>query len=132
MSEPRWVPLTAIRIIHDRQIARHGGLAGLRDAGLLESACARPLNQWHYGGAGARPDMANLAAACACGISRAHAFVDGNKRTAFQAAFVFLHLNGLDLHVGQNEVVDNMNALAKGAMPEADFARWLGAGCRRL
>ncbi len=132
MKEPRWVPLSAIRIIHDRQIARHGGLAGLRDAGLLESACARPVNKWHYGGAGTRPDMAGLAASYAEGIARAHAFVDGNKRTAFQAAFVFLYLNGLDLHVGQAEVVANMNALARGAMQQADFARWLESGCRRL
>jgi prophage maintenance system killer protein len=75
MKAPKWVPLTAVVVIHDRQIARHGGGAGLRDRALLEMGCARPMNLFAYG----NPSIEDLAAAYAFGLVRAHAFVDGNK-----------------------------------------------------
>lgn len=88
-----WVPQQAVYIIHDRQIARHGGAAGLRDATLLEAACDRPRNKLEYDQA----DLFQCAAAYGFGICKAHAFVDGNKRTAFVTTATFLRLNGWSL-----------------------------------
>lgn len=121
---PAWVPLKAITIVHDRQISRHGGAAGLRDAGLLEMGWARPLNLAVYGEA----DPAALAAACAFGIAKAHAFVDGNKRTAFVTALTFLRLNGHGFHPDPAEGVGMMENLASGKIDEAGFAEWLRRG----
>jgi death on curing protein len=90
VSEPIWVPLAAVLAIHDRQIARHGGAPGMRDRALLEMGCARAMNLAAYTDSG----LAEIAAAYAFGISKAHAFVDGNKRTAFVTALTFLRLNG--------------------------------------
>lgn len=127
-DEPRWVALPAIKAIHDRLITRHGGTPGMRDPALLEMGGARPLNLWAYGS----PDLSDLGAAYAFGIAKAHAFVDGNKRTAFQAAFVFLRLNGLDLLAENAEVVRMMEGLADSTVPEAEFARWLRARSQPL
>ena len=123
-DDPRWVPLAAVRAIHDRMVSRHGGTPGVRDAALIEMACARPLNLWAY----EEPDLFDLAAGYAFGIAKAHGFVDGNKRTAFQTAFVFLYMNGVDLDVPNAEVVLCMEGLADGTVPEAEFAAWLRAG----
>ena len=123
-DDPRWVPLAAVRAIHDRMVSRHGGTPGVRDAALIEMGCARPLNLWAYG----EPDLFDLAAGYAFGIAKAHGFVDGNKRTAFQTAFVFLYMNGVDLDVPNAEVVLYMEGLADGTVPEAEFAAWLRAG----
>ncbi|PZX18268.1 death-on-curing protein [Palleronia aestuarii] len=125
---PNWVPLPAIRAIHDRMISRHGGTPGLRDVALLEMGCARPLNLWAYGA----PDLCEMAAAYAFGIAKAHAFIDGNKRTAFQAAFVFLYTNGQDFHAPDADVVRMMEGLAEGTVPEAEFAAWLRGGVSAL
>ena len=123
-DDPRWVPLAAVRAIHDRMVSRHGGTPGVRDAALIEMGCARPLNLWAY----KEPDLFDLAGGYAFGIAKAHGFVDGNKRTAFQAAFVFLYMNGVDLDVPNAEVVLYMEGLADGTVPEAEFAAWLRAG----
>ncbi len=90
--------------------------------------CARPLNLWAYG----EPDLCDLGVAYAFGLAKAHAFIDGNKRTAFQTAFAFLYLNGLDLYVPDREVVDMMEGLAESRVPEAEFAAWLRQGVRPL
>ena len=90
MSEPIWVPNRAVYIIHDRQIARHGGASGLREEGPLKNALLQPVNNWHYENA----DTFECASAYAFGIAKAHAFVDGNKRTAFVTSVTFLRLNG--------------------------------------
>jgi len=79
MSEPIWVPAQAVHIIHDRQIARHGGASGLRDEELLQGALQRPMNKWQY----KNTDTFECAAGYAFDIAKAHAFMDGNKRTAF-------------------------------------------------
>lgn len=121
---PAWVPLRAIVIIHDRQISRHGGAAGMRDAGLLEMGCARPMNLAAYDEA----DHAALAAAYAFGIAKAHAFVDGNKRTAFVTALTFLRLNGHGFRPDPAEGVRMMEDLASGKVSEAGFAAWLRKG----
>jgi len=116
-----WVPLPVLHVVHDRQIARHGGASGTRDATLLEAACARPLNLAAYGD----PDAYALAAAYAFGIAKAHAFVDGNKRTAFVAAFTFLRLNGIDVRPAPAFGVRMMEDLASDHVSEDDFANWL-------
>ncbi len=93
MSEPVWIDLDVVLAIHDEQLAEHGGQAGVRDRGLLESALARPRNQFSYG----ESFLPRLAASYAFGISRNHPFLDGNKRTSLVVAELFLDLNGLDL-----------------------------------
>lgn len=124
MTAPVWVPLSAVLAIHDRQIARHGGASGLRDRALLEMGCARAVNLVAYD----EPDLAEIAAAYAFGIAKAHAFVDGNKRTAFVTALTFLRLNGFAFRPEPVEGVRMMEALATGEVSETDFANWLSAG----
>jgi death-on-curing protein len=128
VSAPTWVPLAAVVAIHDRQIARHGGAPGMRDRALLEMGCARAMNLAAY----ANPGLADIAAAYAFGISKAHAFVDGNKRTAFVTALTFLRLNGHAFRPETIEGVRMMEDLAAGQISEADFATWLCAGMRPI
>ena len=119
--EPRWVDRRVILAVHDRQLAEHGGPAGVRDAGALDSALARPVNRWAYG----EDDTCVLAAAYAFGIARNHPFVDGNKRTAWVAARLFLHLNGHDLAFDPHDAVRTVQALAAGELGEEELAGWL-------
>jgi death-on-curing protein len=121
MSDPIWVPNRAVYIIHDRQIARHGGASGLRDEGLLQGALQRPINKWQYENA----DTFGCAAAYAFGIAKAHAFVDGNKRTAFVTSVTFLRLNGWHFVTEPAEGVTFMEDLASGAVSEERFRNWL-------
>lgn len=121
MSEPNWVLRSVIDAMHDAQLAEHGGASGIRDPGLLESALARPVNLFTYGEA----DLYRLAAAYAFGISRNHPFVDGNKRTAFLAAYVFLRINGLELVADELSATASMIAVAAGEISEEEFAIWL-------
>lgn len=118
--EPHWLDARDTLAIHDRQIAEHGGITGVRDASLLESALARPVNQWHYG----LDDPAALAAAYAFGIARNHPFADGNKRTAWVAARLFLALNGHILKFAQQDAIETVLALAAGALSEEELADW--------
>ena len=108
---------------HNEQLAEHGGAAGIRDQGLLESALARAENLAAYGD----PDVAALAAAYGFGIIRNHPFVDGNKRAALIATELFLALNGFELIVTDVECVITILALAAGELDEAEFAGWLRA-----
>jgi death-on-curing protein len=123
----RWVSEDVVLAVHDEQIAEHGGLAGVRDASLLQSALARPQHLEAYGD----PDIADLAASYAVGIARNHAFLDGNKRTALVvAAGVFLPLNGYQLAANDAETVTVMLSVADGSMPEEKLAAWLRANIR--
>ncbi len=124
MTTPVWVPLAAVVVIHDRQISRHGGAPGMRDMALLEMGCARATNLAAY----TEARLAEIAAAYAFGISKAHAFVDGNKRTAFVTSVTFLRLNGSSFRPDTIEGVARMTDLASGKIDEGDFARWLSAG----
>jgi death-on-curing protein len=121
MKEPVWLRLEAIVAAHDEQLAEHGGGAGVRDPGLLESALARPLNLVAYG----EPSLPRLAASYAFGIARNHPFVDGNKRTAAVAAELFLGLNGLDLTADDVDLVRTFLALAADEMNEEELAAWI-------
>ena len=119
----RWLRVETAEAVHEEQLAEHGGGAGLRDAALLESALAKPLNQAAYG----EPDACALAAAYGYGIARNHAFIDGNKRTAFVAVELFLRLNGWQLTASDAECVLTMLAVAAGDITESEFADWLRA-----
>ena len=120
-----WLDRTVIVAIHDMQLAEHGGAAGVRDAGLLDSALGKPLHLDAY--QEPPPDAAALAASYGCGISRNHPFIDGNKRTGFVAAELFLRLNGQVLQADDASCVLTMLAVAAGDMPEEAFAAWLRA-----
>jgi death-on-curing protein len=119
-EQPLWLDARDARAVHDRQLAEHGGGQGLRDAGLLESALTRPLNRWNYG----EDDKASLAAAYAFGIARNHPFVDGNKRTAWVLARLFLVINGQQIRFTPNDAIEMMLGLAAGILPEDEVADW--------
>ena len=122
MTEPRWPGPVHILAIHADQIRAHGGSLGLRDRGLLESALERPRNRFHYE-AGA--DLATLAAAYGFGIAKNHPFMDGNKRVAFQAMYLFLGLNGFRIDAPEEQVVAMILSLATGDLDEPTLAAWL-------
>jgi len=117
----RWVSKTALLLLHDESLAEHGGAAGLRDEGLLESALARPLNL----AADGTPDLAELAANYAIGLAKNHGFVDGNKRAAFLAVGLFCALNGYRLVTTQIDSTQTMIGVAAGEIDEPTFAAWL-------
>ena len=119
-NEPQWLDKALALAIHDRQLAEHGGGPGLRDEGMLESALARPVNCWAYGD----DDPASLAAAYAFGIARHHPFIDGNKRTAWVLARLFLVLDGHELVFTASHAVSTMLALAAGELSEETLADW--------
>jgi len=116
----RWVGASLVYAIHDRQLAEHGGLDGMRDQGAVESALARPQHLAVYG----ETDAAELAASYAYGIARNHGFADGNKRTAWVVARVFLADNGFRLRFDKLEAIRTMEAVAAGTLGEADLAAW--------
>jgi death-on-curing protein len=118
-----WLQKALVLAIHERQLAEHGGSAGVRDDGLLESALARPQQSYAYGDPA--PDLADLGAALAHGLARNHPFVDGNKRTAHVTYRVFLELNGEELEATDEEKYVAMLALAEGKLTERGFAAWL-------
>jgi death on curing protein len=117
----RWLRDDVVVAVHSEQIAEHGGSPGIRDAGLLSSALARPQNQAACG----KPSVFDLAASYAFGIILNHPFVDGNKRTGFLAAYVFLEFNGWEMTASEAEVVAAVLALARKEMDEATFSDWL-------
>ncbi|MFN3389049.1 MAG: type II toxin-antitoxin system death-on-curing family toxin [Allosphingosinicella sp.] len=119
-SEPRWLDIRVALAIHERQLAEHDGGVGIRDRGLLESALARPVNRWAYG----EDDPAALAAAYAFGIARNHPFADGNKRTAWVLARLFLALNDVELRFEPAEAIAAMLSLAAGDLSEEALADW--------
>lgn len=123
MSDPVWVKRDVVLLAHAEALAIHGGAAGVRDAALLDSALARPRNLFAYGEA----DAAALAAAYAFGIVRNHPFVDGNKRTAFMTAALFLERNGFRFLATEVDAALRVLALAASEINEAEFAVWLRA-----
>ena len=116
----RWVDSDVIAAVHDRQLSEHGGPAGVRNQDGIESALARPVNLALYG----NPDAADLAAAYAFGLARNHGFVDGNKRTAWIAARLFLAYNGYRLAFDNGDVVRLMEGVASGTVTEQELAGW--------
>jgi death-on-curing protein len=121
VSDWTWIDVRVVAAINDRQLAEHGGLVGVRDAGALDSALARPQNLAAYGD----PDAPALAAAYAFGIARNHPFADGNKRTAWVLARLFLSANGLALQFDKLEAIRTVEALAAGQLSEDELGQWL-------
>jgi len=121
MRSPSWVNREECLAIHEMMLAQHGGLGGVRDEGLLESALSKPQNLFAY----ASPTLAEMAASYAAGIILNHPFLDGNKRTGFMVAAVFLEVNGSVLNATEESVVENTMALAAGELKESGYAVWL-------
>lgn len=117
----RWVDRRALMLLHDDSLAEHGGLPGLRDEGLLESALARPLNLALY----EEPDAAALAAAYGVGLAKNHPFVDGNKRAAFLSIGLFLAINRFRLVATQVDATLTMLDVAAGTLDEDGLADWI-------
>lgn len=120
--EPRWLSRAVVDAIHHDQLREHGGLAGVRDENLLESALARPQQKWHYGG---DADIPTLAAAYAFGLVKNHPYRDGNKRIGFLAMATFLELNGHDLRATDADVVVEFVGLAEGSVSETSLGSWI-------
>ncbi len=128
MSEPIWISEDFALAIHDRQLARHGGLAGVRDAGLLSSALARPKQLSAF--STVMPDIAHLAASYAYGIAKNHPFIDGNKRTAAVVLESFIEFNDFELFADDASLYDAMIRLADGTLSEEDFVHWVRQNVR--
>lgn len=121
MTEPVWLPVDLVLAIHESQLRKFGGPAGVRDHGVLESALGRPRNKWVY----EQAELPELAAAYAFGIARNHAFVDGNKRAALLAMVTFLGLNGIEFRAPEAEAVVMIRDLAAGSVAEEGLTRWI-------
>jgi death-on-curing protein len=122
LKEPVWIRKGDALALHEQQIVLFGGAAGVRDAGLLESALARPRDLFTYA---ERPvTMAELAAAYAFGISSNHPFLDGNKRTAMHVSFVFLEFNGVHVLATPPDACLTFLGLAAGEISEPELAPW--------
>ena len=123
MKEPVWVAVEVVLSVHAALIAKYGGIGGVRDAGLLESALARPPNLLAY----AEPTLFELAAAYCAGVVRNHPFIDGNKRVGLAVADIFLQLNGHEIMASEPEAVFMIRDLAAGEIDEAGLAAWIAA-----
>ncbi|MBV9266654.1 MAG: type II toxin-antitoxin system death-on-curing family toxin [Acidobacteriaceae bacterium] len=122
MTAPEWVAYSVVLAIHEAQLAEHGGSAGIRDEGLLQSALARPQNVYAYS---ETATLYDLAAAYAIGLAKNHPFIDGNKRTAWVVCAVFLELNGISVVIAEQDVVSTMLDVADGTIDEQAFSRRL-------
>jgi death on curing protein len=127
MRRPVWVRRDVVLAFHERLLAEHGGSAGIRDEGLLDSAQAKPEHLLAYG----KPTVFDLAASCAYGLVKNHPFIDGNKRIGFATAALFLELNGRHFIATEVDVVLCTLALAAGEMTEPEFSAWLKANSKR-
>jgi death-on-curing protein len=125
---PLWIDLRDVLAIHDRLLALHGGAAGLRDHGLLESALARPRQHHAYT---ENPDMVEMSALYTAGIVRNHPFVDGNKRAGFVAGILFLELNGFDFKASEEDAIQVVFAFAAGELDEPGYTAWLRANVKQ-
>lgn len=124
MTAPGFLDRDAVLLLHDETLQDYGGIAGVKDDNLLDSALDRPLNKFAYAEAPS-PDLFDLAAAYAFGLASNHAFNDGNKRTAWGCCVLFLKLNGCNLLVAAPDVVEHMIVLVERRIDEAAFAAWL-------
>ena len=127
-KEPRWLARLVVDAIHADQIRQHGGLTGIRDENVLESALARPRQKWESDDTA---DMPLLAASYAFGFARNHPYRDGNKRIAFLALVTFLGVNDYELDTTDEDVVTTMLDLADGSLTEAQLANWVRARVQR-
>lgn len=129
MKPPVWVLRETVVALQEQLLAMFGGAAGVRDAGLLESALARPENRFAY--ERRKATIYDLVAAYAFGLAKNHPFIDGNKRIALAAAVVFLELNGYRFDASEADAVIQTLALAAGELNEGDYAKWLKVNSKR-
>jgi death-on-curing protein len=127
-KEPRWIDRAMVEALHEMIAQQSGGSAGLRDAGLLESAIARARQRWAYDDAS---DLFDCAAALGCGLARNHPFIDGNKRIAFVCTITFIETNGAQFGASEADAVVTMLGVATGEMKEPQFAAWLRANAAK-
>lgn len=121
-SEPRWLSKKALLLLHEESLAEFGGPSGLQDEGLLDSALARPRNQYAYNPGSS---IAELAAAYGFGVAKNHASVDGNKRAAFLSIGLFLALNGYRVVADQVDAIQTILAVAAGDVDQPQLAAWV-------
>lgn len=126
MKEPYWFSRDEVLALHDLMLADYGGLTGVRDDNMLESALAKPRQLFAYG----KPTLAELGAAYAAGVVKNHPFLDGNKRTGFMLGAAFLERNGREFTATEVDATIKTLALAAGEMTEAQYAVWLAANSR--
>jgi death on curing protein len=126
VKAPVWLLREAVIATHERLLSEFGGASGTRDPGLLDSALARPENLHAYG----KPSVFELAAAYAFGVVKNHPFVDGNKRTGFTIAIVFLERNGQAFGASEADATIQTLALAAGELGEPGYADWLENNCK--
>lgn len=127
MKKPAWVLREVVRLAHEQSLAQFGGSAGIRDEGLLDSALGKPQKLFAYG----KPTLFDLAASYAFGLVKNHPFLDGNKRTGFLVAVLFLELNGYTFRATEVDAALRTLALAAGEMSEAAYAERLKANSKR-
>lgn len=120
--EPLWLSRVVVDAVHNDQLREHGGLPGVRDENLLESALAKPQQKWHYAES---TDISIFAAAYAFGLVKNHPYRDGNKRVGFLAMVTFLELNGHEMHASDAEVVATILSLAEGQLSEQALTEWI-------
>jgi death-on-curing protein len=126
VKEPLWLTAELILAVQEELLARFGGLEGLRDEGLLDSALNRPQHLFQY----EKPTLFDMAAAYAHGLMKNHPFLDGNKRIGFMAAYIFLGANGKELKASEPDTVLKTLALAAGKIGADEYAEWLEASCK--
>ncbi|HTZ20191.1 MAG TPA: type II toxin-antitoxin system death-on-curing family toxin [Opitutaceae bacterium] len=126
MKEPEWILRETALALQEQSLAGYGGLAGIRDDGMLDAALTRPRQLFAY----AKPSLSELAAAYALGLVKNHPFIDGNKRTAFTVAVTFLELNSRRFSAAEADAAVQTLALAAGAINESTYAAWLHANSR--
>ena len=127
MKSPYWLTREECLALHDMMLSHYGGIAGVRDDNLLESALAKSQQLFHDG----KPTMAEMAAAYSAGIVKNYPFLDGNKRTGFMMSAGFLERNGFEFRATEAEAVLRTLALAAGEMSEAAYAEWLTTNSKR-
>ena len=126
MKEPIWINIADVHAFHLEMLSMFGGLSGVRDEGLLDSALGRPRHLYAYG----TPSLFELAAEYAIGIVKNHPFLDGNKRAGFMAAYIFLEANGVEFLASEEQVVIHTRALAAGEIDGEEYAKWLETSCQ--
>ena len=128
MRKPVWIDERDVLVLHDRLLALHGGAGGVRDGGLLQSALARPQQQYAHA---EPPDIIDMATAYTAGIVRNHPFLDGNKRTGFVVGILFLELNGYRFVASEEDAAQAVLKLADGTLDEADYSSFLRGNVAR-
>lgn len=128
MQEPIWLTLDDVNLIHEIQLAKYGGLFGVRDENLLISAIMRPQNMFVY----EVPTIFEMAASLGFGLAKNHPFNDANKRTATVSTISFLRLNNQNFAASQEDLVITILALASSKMSQEEFAKWLELNCKKV